>query len=135
MKYKCNIPKVQFTENILLSAWKKNKDTVDSFLEKFSNRAPSHFFPIYSLLCTILVFSIRYCVDSFRRLVYICNTYLGRYIFKDIFLIITFLLSYLISMWKHIGDNPRLVMDLLNRSKSNVNFHALYLFWIMHPTT
>ena len=46
-----------------------------------------------------------------------------------------FLLSYLISMWKHIGDNPRLVMDLLNRLKSNVNFHALYLFWIMHPTT
>ena len=57
MKCKCNLPKVQFTENILLSAWnKKNKDAVDSFLEIFLNGVPSQFFPIYSLLCTILVF-------------------------------------------------------------------------------
>ena len=67
---RCNLPKRDYCQP---EKKRKNNDTVDSFLEKFSNGVPSQFFPIFSLLCTILVFSIRYCVDSFRRLVYICT--------------------------------------------------------------
>ena len=56
--------------------------------------------------------------------------YLGRYIFKDIFLIIMFLLSYLISMWKHIGDNPRYVLlDDMSRSTDNHGVSRQPLDW------